>query len=309
MTVTQAEWDNIKATARKSTRIDGEDLPYLDLGPPTGPNLIFTNGALLTMDFWKYQAPVFAQFFRTIVYDYRESGPRANNPEGFTADLADIIEQLDLAPVTIIASSMGGLFTARYAADHPELLNGMVICSSFPRFPQRLLVNLGLVGSYFVPTRVLASRSRVLVCGDRDKELGDLFMRTVSAMASRTVRNRYMILRNTRIHDVLPRIKGVPTLIMSGTLDEDVPSEHGKYLADHIDGAEYKLLEGGGHLGYFEQHDQFNTIVLDWLKSKGLFRSPGSGGSGAVSGLNQGKFAAPPWRADLRGVNSKPRAL
>ncbi|MCW2651865.1 MAG: 3-oxoadipate enol-lactonase [Mycobacterium sp.] len=273
MTFTQADWDNIKATARKSIRIDGEDLPYLDLGPRDAPNLVFTNGALLTMDFWKYQAPVFAQHFRTIVYDYRESGPRANNADGFTADLADIIEQLDLAPVTIIASSMGGLFTARYAADHPDRLNGMVICSSFPRFPQRLMINVGLVGSYVVPTSFLAGRSRVLVCGDRDRELGDLFMRTVSAMPRRTVRNRYLILRNTRNHDVLPRIKGVPTLIMSGTLDEDVPVEHGKYLADHIDGAEFKLLEGGGHLGYFEQHDRFNTIALDWLRTKGLLPS------------------------------------
>ena len=274
MTVTQAEWDHIKATASQSIRIDGEDLPYLDIGPRDAPNLIFTNGALLTMDFWKYQAPVFARYFRTIIYDYRESGPRADNAEGFTADLADIIQQLDLAPVTIIASSMGGLFTARFAADHPERLKAMVICSSFALFPQRLLVNVGIVGSYFVPTGSLASRSRVLVCGDRDKELGDLFMRTVSAMSRRTVRNRYMILRNTRNHDVLPRITGVPTLIMSGTLDEDVPSEHGKYLAEHIDGAEYTLLEGGGHLGYFEQHDQFNATVLEWLKTKGLLPNP-----------------------------------
>jgi pimeloyl-ACP methyl ester carboxylesterase len=270
VTVSQSEWDNIKATGMQSIRIDGEDLPYLDLGPRDAPNLVFTNGALLTLDFWKYQAPVFAQHFRTIVYDYRESGPRGDNAEGFTADLADIIEQLDLAPVTIIASSMGGLFTARYAADHPEWVKGMVICSSFPRFPQRLIINVGLVGSYFLPTRVLAARSRVLVCGDRDEELGDLFMRTVSGMSNRTVRNRYKILRNTRNHDVLPRIKGVPTLIMSGTLDEDVPAEHGKYLADHIAGAEYQLLEGGGHLGYFEQHEQFNSTVLAWLASKDL---------------------------------------
>jgi 3-oxoadipate enol-lactonase len=273
MTVTQAEWDSIKASATKSIRIDGEDLPYLDLGPRNAPNLVFTNGALLTMDFWKYQAPVFAQYFRTIVYDYREAGPRANNADGFTADLADIIDRLDLAPVTIIASSMGGLFATRYAADHPERLTGMVICSSFPRFPQRLLINVGLVGSYFVPTRFLARRSRRLVCGDRDKELGDLFMRTVSAMSGQTVRNRYLILRNTRNHDVLPRIKGVPTLVMSGAFDEDVPVENGKYLADHIDGADFKMLEGGGHLGYFEQRDQFNAIVLDWLKRKGLLPS------------------------------------
>lgn len=254
----------------KTIRIDDEDLSYLDLGPRDAPNLIFTNGALLTTDFWKYQAPVLSGHFRTIVYDYRESGPRADNAEGFTADLADIIEQLDLAPVVIIASSMGGLFTARYAADHPERVKAMVICSSFPRFPQRLLVNIGLVGSYFVPTRFLAARSRVLVCGDRDKELGDLFMRTVSAMSRRTVRNRYKILRNTRNNDVLPRIKDVPTLVMSGTLDEDVPVEHGKYLADHIDGAEFQLLEGGGHLGYFERHEQFNKAVLDWLAGNGL---------------------------------------
>jgi 3-oxoadipate enol-lactonase len=270
MAITDDEWNRLKATATKSIRIDGEDLPYLDIGPRDAPNLIFTNGALLTMDFWKYQAPVFARYFRTIVYDYRESGPRADNADGFTADLADIIEQLDLAPVTVIASSMGGLFTTRYAAQRPERLSGMVICSSFPRFPQRFLVNVGLIGSYFLPTRVLAARSRVLVCGDRDQELGDLFMRTVSAMSNRTVRNRYLILRNTRNHDVLPNIKGVPTLIMSGTLDEDVPAEHGKYLANHIDGADYTLLEGGGHLGYFELHEQFNAVVLEWLKQKDL---------------------------------------
>src|ERR1700730_3643684 len=94
MSVTQSEWDAIKATARKSIRIDGEDLPYLDLGPRNAPNLVFTNGALATMDFWKYQAPVFAQYYRTIVSDYRKPGPRANNAEGFTADLADIVERL-----------------------------------------------------------------------------------------------------------------------------------------------------------------------------------------------------------------------
>jgi pimeloyl-ACP methyl ester carboxylesterase len=268
-TITQAEWEQLK-TGMKTIRIDGEDLSYLDVGPRNAPNLLFTNGALLTVDFWKYQVPVFSQYFRCIAYNYRTRGPRANTADGFTADISDIIDGLGLAPVTFIASSMSGLFVTRYAAMHPERVNAMVICSSFPMFPQRFWVNVGQIGTYFVPTPFIAKRSRVLVCGDRDQELGDLFIRTVSAMDGETVRNRYNILRTTRNHDVLPRVKGVPTLIMSGDLDEDVPVENGKYLAKHIRGADFMLLEGGGHLGYFEQHEQFNAKVLDWLKGKGL---------------------------------------
>lgn len=268
-TVTQAEWEKLKEGMR-SIEIDGEDLPYMDVGPRDAPSLIFVNGALLTVDFWKYQVPVFARYFRCIAFNYRTRGTRANNAEGFTADLRDIIAKLDLAPVTIIASSMSGLFATRYAAEFPERVHAMVICSSFPMFPQRFWVNVGQVGTYIVSTPFIAKRSRVLVCGDRDQELGDLFLRTVSAMDNETVRNRYNILRTTRNHDILPRVKGVPTLIMAGDLDKDVPVENGKYLAEHIRGADFVMLEGGGHLGYFEQHEQFNSKVLDWLGKKGL---------------------------------------
>lgn len=272
-TVTQAEWETLKA-GMHSIMIDGEDLSYMDVGPRDAPNLIFVNGALLTVDFWKYQLPVFAKHFRCIAYNYRTRGARANNAEGFTADLRDIIARLQLDPVTIIASSMSGLFATRYAAEFPERIDAMVICSSFPMFPQRFWVNVGQVGTYIVSTPFIAKNSRVLVCGDRDQELGDLFLRTVSAMDNETVRNRYNILRTTRNHDILPRVKGVPTLIMAGDLDKDVPVECGKYLAENIRGADFTILEGGGHLGYFEQHEQFNAKVFAWLEKKGLMPAP-----------------------------------
>jgi pimeloyl-ACP methyl ester carboxylesterase len=44
----------------------------------------------------------------------------------------------------------------------------------------------------------------------------------------------------------------------------------GQQVAAQIRGAEFQVLEGGGHLGHFEEPGRFNGVVLNWLAGQGL---------------------------------------
>ncbi|MBE7247331.1 MAG: 3-oxoadipate enol-lactonase, partial [Actinomycetospora chiangmaiensis] len=57
----------------------------------------------------------------------------------------------------------------------------------------------------------------------------------------------------------LPRI-AVPTLVIAGTHDAATPAAEGRFLADHIPGAQYRELSGA-HLTNLEDVERFNAAL------------------------------------------------
>jgi pimeloyl-ACP methyl ester carboxylesterase len=55
-----------------------------------------------------------------------------------------------------------------------------------------------------------------------------------------------------------------PVLLLHGEQDRIVPSSHGKWLAEHIPGAELRLLPDAGHISVIDAADD----ALDWLRRK-----------------------------------------
>ena len=51
---------------------------------------------------------------------------------------------------------------------------------------------------------------------------------------------------DTEIRPLLPTIR-VPTLVLNGEVDRNVPVEAGRYLAEHISGARFHAFKGRGH--------------------------------------------------------------
>jgi pimeloyl-ACP methyl ester carboxylesterase len=58
----------------------------------------------------------------------------------------------------------------------------------------------------------------------------------------------------------------VPTLIISGAEDRVYPPELAQGMAKRIPGAELATMKGAGHLANLEHPDEFNRILLDFLK-------------------------------------------
>ena len=64
------------------------------------------------------------------------------------------------------------------------------------------------------------------------------------------------------------RVKAIqaPTLVLSGDADAVVPVQNSRNLAAKIPNAQLSIIEGGSHLFFIEQPDEFNRIVIEFLK-------------------------------------------
>ena len=74
-------------------------------------------------------------------------------------------------------------------------------------------------------------------------------------------------LQTAMSHNVSDRLEQirVPTLVMHGEVDPLVPVENGRYLAEHIHGAQLICYPNTGHISIVERADDYNRDVLAFL--------------------------------------------
>ena len=65
--------------------------------------------------------------------------------------------------------------------------------------------------------------------------------------------------------DRLPQI-AVPTLVLHGTEDRVTARGNAELLAGRIPGAELQLLEGAGHVFWWEQPELADRQILDFIE-------------------------------------------
>ena len=107
-------------------------LHYADWGTPEAPPLLLVHGGRDHCRNWDWVAQELRNDWHVICPDLRGHGDSQWAPDGnydmpaFVYDLAQLIHQLDLAPVTIIAHSMGGNISTRYTGLYPENVRKLV---------------------------------------------------------------------------------------------------------------------------------------------------------------------------------------
>jgi non-heme chloroperoxidase len=116
---------------------DGTTIYYKDWG--SGDAVVFSHGWPLNGDAWDPQMLFLGHHgFRVIAHDRRGHGRSSQpwsgyNNDTFADDLAELIEELKLSKVTLVAHSMGGGEIARYVGRHgTRRLAGMVFIGAVP---------------------------------------------------------------------------------------------------------------------------------------------------------------------------------
>ncbi len=107
-------------------------LHYVDWGNPTAPPLILLHGGRDHCRNWDWVAQDLRKDFHIVAPDLRGHGDSAYSPSGdysmqaFVYDLAQFIHQQKLAPVRIVAHSLGGGIALRYTGVFPETVAKLV---------------------------------------------------------------------------------------------------------------------------------------------------------------------------------------
>lgn len=107
-------------------------LNYVDWGNSDAPPLLLVHGGRDHARSWDWVAEELRNDWHIIAPDLRGHGDSSWSPDGsyemsaFVYDMAQLIHQLGLAPVSIIAHSMGGNIATRYAGIFPENVRKLV---------------------------------------------------------------------------------------------------------------------------------------------------------------------------------------
>jgi non-heme chloroperoxidase len=111
-------------TMTSITTRDGVQLFYKDWGPKSAQPIVFHHGWPLSADDWDNQMLFFlGKGFRVIAHDRRGHGRSTQVSEGhdmnhYAADVAALVEKLDLRNAIHIGHSTGGGEASRYVARH-----------------------------------------------------------------------------------------------------------------------------------------------------------------------------------------------
>ena len=108
-------------------------LHYLDWGNAGAPNLLLLHGMHDHCHSWDWVAQRLRHRYHIVAPDLRGHGDSqwasagAYSHMGYVYDIAQLVRQLNLAPVTIIAHSMGGTLACLYAGLYPDTVAKLVV--------------------------------------------------------------------------------------------------------------------------------------------------------------------------------------
>ena len=107
-------------------------LHYVDWGNAGAPPLLLQHGGRDHSRSWDWVARELRRDWHVIAPDLRGHGDSAWSPDGaysmpaYVYDLAQLIHQQGLAPLTIVAHSLGAMISLRYAGINPEMVSKLV---------------------------------------------------------------------------------------------------------------------------------------------------------------------------------------
>jgi len=264
---------------------DGTELFYNDWG--RGRPVVLIHGWPLDGDMWSDQAFFLAeQGLRVISYDRRGFGRSAQPWNGYdydtlAADLAGLINRLELDGVTLVGFSMGGGEVARYLGRYraariaravlvssvtPYLLKG----DDNPTGVDRSVFEEIIVGLQHDRPHFLAGFAQTFFGnGILQKNVSTEMLQWASQMAMMgSLRATIECAKSFAYTDFRPDMAAfaVPTLIIHGTADETVPIDSSaRVAAKLIKGARLIEYDGEPHGLHATAKDRLSRDLLEFI--------------------------------------------
>jgi len=274
-------------------------LHYVDWGNPTRPPLLMLHGGRDHCRNWDWAAAALRDDWHVIAPDLRGHGDSQWSPDGsytmagYIYDLAQLIHQQRLAPVTIVAHSLGGQIALRYAGIHPKAVTRLVAIEGLGPPPAWLAqaaskTIVERMEEWIAEQRNLAGR-----LPRRYPSIEDAFRRMQEENPHLTAEQA----RHLTVHGVNQNEDGTyswkfdnyvrawppydmrggdiqllwsriecPTLLLYGKESRaGNPAEDGR--ARHFRNARVVGIERAGHWLHHDRHDDFLRIIREFLAS------------------------------------------
>src|ERR1700727_938916 len=251
---------------------------YEAAGDPALPALVFLHGIGGAARAWRGQLEFFEKRFRSIAWDmpgYGGSAPLSAVSIAALADaLRDFLPQAGAVRPILVGHSIGGMIVQQLLANNPQIASAVVLAQTSPAFGkpdgdwQKAFIGARLGPLDRGETLVSLAPSLVpeLVGDDPDPRGMELARDCMAAVPEPTYRATMLALMGFDLRGALKNI-AVPTLLLSGSKDNNAPAPMMAKMASYIPMAKYVEIEGAGHLVNLERAKAFNTALDQFLKA------------------------------------------
>ncbi len=261
------------------TRIHEIELYYETYG--AGEPLLLVAGLGFGAWSWFRQIPDLSQHFRVIAFDNRGAG-LSEKPdceysiEMMAEDAMAVLRALNVTRAHVLGHSMGGYIAQELALRHPDVVSKLILVST----------SFGGKNAVLMSPETAAQMRSELEAEDRETALrrglslrfSDRFLAEYPEIVEEFLARRkahlppayawqrqFAACLRFETESRLNALR-IPTLIVTGSDDPIVPAENSLRLARVIPTARVMILPGARHLVFIERAEEFNRLVIEFLK-------------------------------------------
>jgi pimeloyl-ACP methyl ester carboxylesterase len=257
--------------------VNGQRLFYDERGE--GEPLLCVMGLASDHQAWGLQLPAFAERFRTIVFDSRDTGQSSMAEDDYgVPDLADdvlaLAGALGLDDFHLLGISLGSAIAQHVALQAPDRIRTLSLAATW-----------GGTARAYAEMRA-AVWEREVRRSTAEEWLEEMMLLTLSEQMFESPRGIRMIkqmtldnphpqptealirqIRATSRHDVRDRLGELrmPVHVIAGDRDMLIPLWKSEEVAERVVDATLTVLRGIGHAMNMERADEFNDAVIGWL--------------------------------------------
>jgi pimeloyl-ACP methyl ester carboxylesterase len=266
--------------------VDGVRVHYQEVGEPNAPPMVLIHGFAASNLVWsKVFLELAAAGFRVIAPDLPGYGYSGKNREleytiaSQAIFVFNLIERLGIKRASLVGSSYGGAIAATIALDHPSLVDKLVLVGAVTNNKPTRYMLMRLFGS-----PIIGDVLSPLVVGSRRllrMRMKRVYKKHAWEMDERRVDARHLPLRTRGAHRAIIRtvrrwdaervsrdahLLTVPTLLLWGDTDREVPLRDGERLHDEIPHSRLIIFRECGHLPQEEYPQPFTQVVSEFCK-------------------------------------------
>lgn len=255
----------------------GELTHYHELGE--GEPILFLHGSgtgVTAAANWWLNLPQISEVGRTIAIDSIGYGQSITAPgteygiREWVRHAVRVLDALGIEKTWIVGNSLGGWLAFQFALDFPERLSG--------------IISMGTGGAKL--TKALKGHSNPTLTEEGIRDTLELFVVDKSLVTDELVKLRYESALNDTASDRLKEVVAardrdrdalpldfdklaeleIPVLLIHGMQDAVIPVSRTWELVQTIPHADAHLFSQTGHWSQVERSEEFNQVIIEWLK-------------------------------------------
>ena len=250
---------------------------YRDEG--AGIPVVFIHAFPLNQSMWDEQLAAMKNHCRVITLDLRGFGEsrataQSSTMDEMASDVRGLMAALDIDRAVLAGLSMGGYISLAFYRNYPEAVRGLVLADTRATKDTTEARERRLKSAEKAEregARAIADDMIPLLLGRSTAESRPDIVERVRAMIEANPPEAIAAAQRgmAERRDSTAILAGIdfPTLIIVGAEDALTPVAEAEAMRNAIRGARMQVVEGAGHLSNLEQPDQFNSIMIGFIKT------------------------------------------